>query len=147
MVVIRLRRHNGERVETFIDISDLERTNEFPGWWRLGSNGYVVGQLSVDEPIILLHRWIMNPPGNMEIDHINHCRLDNRRQTNLRTVNRKKNAQNSKKRWNQVQSRLKPLVGSLFKASVALSSENENGVWPPPSFKRQGKRKREGLIA
>lgn len=45
---------------------------------------------------IRMHRMIMNPPSNMQVDHINNDGLDNRR-INLRIVT---NQQNS---WNKIQ--------------------------------------------
>ncbi|WP_252233758.1 HNH endonuclease [Clostridium sp. ZS1] len=43
-----------------------------------------------------MHRFIMNPPSNKLIDHINGNKLDNRK-CNLRIVNKSQNAMNSKK--------------------------------------------------
>ncbi len=45
-------------------------------------------------PIIQMHRLILNPPAGMETDHINHNGLDNRRR-NLRICNKSQNASNS----------------------------------------------------
>ena len=41
----------------------------------------------------LMHRTILNPPDNMEIDHINGDTLDNRKE-NLRIVSKRQNLQN-----------------------------------------------------
>ena len=46
---------------------------------------------------IRMHRLIMNPPKDMQIDHINHNTLDNRKQ-NLRVVTNRENRQNLIKR-------------------------------------------------
>jgi len=44
---------------------------------------------------ISMHREIMNPPDNMDIDHINHNRLNNRRK-NLRICTRSQNLGNQR---------------------------------------------------
>lgn len=46
---------------------------------------------------VLLHRWLLNPPADKEVDHINHRPLDNRR-SNLRIVTRKQNEENGSKK-------------------------------------------------
>lgn len=46
--------------------------------------------------LILMHRLIMNCPPRMYIDHINHDRLDNRKE-NLRIVSNRQNQQNSRR--------------------------------------------------
>jgi len=59
---------------------------------RITTNGYVaVGNE-------LLHRIIMNPPGNLQVDHRNKNPLDNRR-TNLRICS------NSENQWNRGKTR------------------------------------------
>lgn len=43
--------------------------------------------------VVYMHRLLMNPPEGMEVDHINHVKLDNRR-SNLRNVTRAQNFYN-----------------------------------------------------
>ena len=43
--------------------------------------------------MIFMHRWIMQPPPGMVVDHINHDTLDNRR-ANLRVCTRQQNSAN-----------------------------------------------------
>lgn len=57
------------------------------GIGRGGSRGGVRGRR------ILLHRWLLDAPPELEVDHINGDTLDNRRQ-NLRLVTRSENAHN-----------------------------------------------------
>lgn len=48
---------------------------------------------NVRERRLVMHRLIMNPPGHMQIDHINHNGLDNRKE-NLRVVTIRENSMN-----------------------------------------------------
>lgn len=74
---------------TIISPSDYNLVSKYnwyqdqDGYARCGLNSYT------------LHRIIMNPPKNLVIDHINHNRLDNRRE-NLRILTTLQNNQNRK---------------------------------------------------
>jgi AP2 domain./HNH endonuclease. len=70
-----------------VDDGDFERVNSRN--WSLSTFGYVVA----GRPQIKLHRFIMNPPEGMQIDHINGDKLDNRRE-NLRICTRDENLRN-----------------------------------------------------
>jgi hypothetical protein len=50
-----------------------------------------------DKKTILLHRFLMNPPSDLEVDHLNCYGLDNRRE-NLRVCTRAENAKNRRYR-------------------------------------------------
>ncbi len=87
---IPLKNSKGEIVALcLIDESDHPKIAQFP--WSLNRDGYASGGG------FLLHRFLMNPPENLQIDHINRNKLDNRKQ-NLRYATRFQNAQNHSKR-------------------------------------------------
>lgn len=74
-----------------VDQADGDRVGQWPWWIRNGA-GYVGGM--VEGQVVLLHHFIYGEvPGGLVLDHINRCRLDNRR-ANLRVVTNAQNAQN-----------------------------------------------------
>lgn len=83
-------------------IVDADDFNMLSRWKWHYTNGYARTSISLGyfnkkqkKLHILMHRLIMNCPSNMEVDHINHNPLDNRKQ-NLRIVSRKQNGANRK---------------------------------------------------
>ena len=68
----------GSYVKALIDIEDVDRCRNV-GIWSITKAGYVVNCKNG----IYLHRFIMNCPDGMEVDHIHHNLLDNRK-TELR---------------------------------------------------------------
>jgi hypothetical protein len=77
--------------QIFIDRKDLKGIDLFN--LRITANGYAaIGDK-------LLHRIIMNPPENMQIDHVNKNTLDNRR-CNLRVCTVSQNQMNRGKQKN-----------------------------------------------
>jgi hypothetical protein len=72
---------------------------EAMGKWYIGNSGYCVKVTSRKlgkQKLITMHRTIMNPPADMQVDHINGNRLDNRR-CNLRVVTHQQNQWNHTK--------------------------------------------------
>jgi hypothetical protein len=61
--------------------------------WYL-SEGYAI--TSINRKTVRMHRLVMNAPKNKQVDHINHDRLDNRRE-NLRLCSKRQNSYNSSK--------------------------------------------------
>ena len=83
------------RGKTFtIDAEDWLRVKDY--CWYVG-NGYVKAQVSGKS--VLLHRFLMNPPDDMCVDHINGDPTDERK-SNLRIVTKQQNAMNRKKHNN-----------------------------------------------
>lgn len=87
-------------METLIDTSDLPKAQSFPNTWHLwfrksNNSFYVQGCIKVDgqRKTIQLHRWLVDAPPELEVDHIYHKTLDNRR-SQIRFTNRSQNAQN-----------------------------------------------------
>ena len=75
-----------------IDIDDLEKIK--PYCWGLDSKGYIRAYgHKKDRTRIALHRFILNAPDNMAVDHINRNPLDNRK-SNLRLCTLSENSKN-----------------------------------------------------
>lgn len=85
-------KQKGEFVCCLIDTEDTEKCKSV-GVWSLGSNGYVSNCASG----IYLHRFVMNCPDDMEVDHIYHNPLDNRK-SQLRFATSSQQKMNTKKR-------------------------------------------------
>ena len=74
-----------------IDDEDFERVNQRK--WGLSSKRYARG--SINSKMILMHRFILNMPKNVDLDHINGNGLDNRK-CNLRIATKSQNGGNRK---------------------------------------------------
>ena len=79
-----------EVARALIDLDDVERIKGYK--WYLG-HGYVSGVIK--KRCIFLHRFLLNPPKENEIDHINHIPTDNRK-SNLRVCTSSQNKMNQK---------------------------------------------------
>lgn len=64
--------------------------------WSVDSYGYVCGSHGIPRKRISLSREILHPPIHMDVDHINHDTLDNRR-SNLRVLTTSQNMMNMMK--------------------------------------------------
>lgn len=92
---------------TIIDKDDFEKVSQFN--WQVGirPNGRKYARKSPRTPgEEKLHRFIMNPPRNKEIDHINCDTLDNRK-CNLRICDRAENRKNTVKQKGNFSSKYK----------------------------------------
>ena len=80
--MILYNRRYEERAKALIDLDDIDKVKNIK--WCLKSNGYV------HNGKIHLHRFIMDCPDDMFVDHINRNKLDNRK-SNLRICTRQQN--------------------------------------------------------
>lgn len=67
-------RSHGNYVKCWIDIDDIDKCKSV-GIWSLTKSGYVINCKSG----IYLHRYVMNCPDDLEVDHKYHNLLDNRK--------------------------------------------------------------------
>ncbi len=79
---------------SLLDDIDFEKASQFKWYARKDSKYafYAQRKFNIDGTWknIMLHRYLLNPPADMYIDHINHDGLDNRR-CNLRIVTHSQN--------------------------------------------------------
>lgn len=73
-----------------VDTCDFHSYKLFEYSWYVSSRGYAI--TSKNDVKIYLHRLLMNP-GTLQVDHINHDKLDNTR-ANLRVVSNRENHRN-----------------------------------------------------
>lgn len=90
---IPLSGQHGKGLCAIVDDEDFDRVNQHR--WHVGNNGYIKTFVGGRKNVkcILMHRLIMNPPDDFEVDHRDGNKLDNRR-SNLRIAERSQNARN-----------------------------------------------------
>lgn len=104
MQAIRLRGKYavGDHAYAIVDDADYKALNQYK--WkakpnREGGNVYAIRTSMIDEKMcdIRMHRVVLGYNGRLDVDHINHNSLDNRKE-NLRAVTRRVNVLNRKPR-------------------------------------------------
>lgn len=100
VTAIFLKRQNGEVFETLIDTNDLEKAKTYPNTWfahyKKSVDSFYVASRKQEKGkriAIYLHRFLLNEPRDLIVDHINHNTLDNTKK-NLRIVTHAQNMQN-----------------------------------------------------
>lgn len=76
------------------DMEDLKRHK-----WRLTAEGYAQFWNEIIKKYITMHRYVMDFPENLVVDHLTWNRLDNRKKT-LRICTQAENARNGTDGWN-----------------------------------------------
>lgn len=103
-------------MKTLVDDEDFERVTAYN--WGFDCFGY--GTCTLSTLNIRLHRFIMNAPKGLVVDHINGDRLDNRKE-NLRLCSIKENIRNSKKHKDNTSGyRGVSTIGRLWRAYIVV---------------------------
>ena len=84
--IILYNKHGEEAGRTLVDLDDLDKVRGYR--WNITNRGYAQSSRG-----IALHRLVMDCPDGMVVDHINHDRLDNRKE-NLRICSIRQNTMN-----------------------------------------------------
>ena len=90
--VVLENKYKVEVGRAIIDLDDLNKVKNYR--WHMTHKGYIVTKLNNKD--IRLHRYIMDCPNGMVVDHINGCKYDNRK-TNLRVCTQTENNRNRNK--------------------------------------------------
>jgi hypothetical protein len=89
-IIIRNNLHE-ETCRAIVNLEDSEKVRTKS--WCLANTGYIVS--NTDSDYVLLHRFITSVDKGLYIDHMDHDKLNNRRE-NLRICTNQENARNSK---------------------------------------------------
>ena len=104
-VIIYIYRKNGEILEAYIDLEDLDKFFKWEYSWGANKNSknyyYVITNIyhnkrdGISPQTMYLHQYILDYPEDCDIDHRNHNELDNRK-NNLRISPHDNNNKNRK---------------------------------------------------
>ena len=132
-VVLNIRKKSGLVLEFSVDISDLPRLQTLNKSWcafwsETAKTWYVYHkEKAIGYKGVLLHRFLMEPPEGLHVDHIDHNGLNNRRY-NLRNVTRTVNQLNNRKQSNNT-SGYRGVVWdkerNLFQAKIKLHGKQK----------------------
>ena len=91
-------KHKEDIIKVKLDLEDVKKVKELGSWHAiydstLQTPSYYICHRKVNQKCYKLHRFITNCPEDMEVDHINHDTLDNRK-SNLRIVKASNNSHN-----------------------------------------------------
>ena len=112
---IDLKRKDGTVLKTIIDIEDFELVNSQLNSWSIRNN-YVSSHF-LKNRTLYLHRLIMNLENSkLQIDHINHDTLDNRK-SNLRIVTIQEN------QFNQKQTKGYYKYRGLYRSQITINNK------------------------
>lgn len=83
-----------DRKKIIVNVNDFDFLSKY-NWWAY--SGSALGNVNGQK--VYMHRLIVNAPKNLVVDHINHDRLDNRRE-NLRLCTKNENKWNTQRHKN-----------------------------------------------
>ena len=111
-----------------VDDGDFDDLNQFN--WCFHNSGYAVRGVRVSGKVTLqwMHRIITNCPADMDVDHINHDKLDNQK-SNLRVCSTSENCHNQQMHSVAKTSRFKGVYfdkqANKWRAQIKLNNKNK----------------------
>src|SRR5690242_802119 len=95
MKKIPLSGKNAEGKYILVDNCDFDLAAQHK--WNLDPQGYAMTHIRIygSDMRVRIHRYLLNPPTEYDVDHKNNDKLDNRRE-NLRVCHYRENARNKK---------------------------------------------------
>jgi len=117
IAIIELKRRNGDIIHCLVDSADLPKLQEhnvqwLAQWSPRGRRFYVVcrEKANGEYRTIYMHRFLMDAPAHLQVDHKYHDSLDNRR-GKLRVVTPRANSMNRR-------------------GAASHSQTGHRGIWP-----------------
>lgn len=129
--ILIIKRRSGAILRCEIDRDDLQRVISFwhkwsAFWSETAKTWYVYCRAGDRREIVLLHRFLLNTPSDLHVDHRDHNGLNNRRR-NIRNVTRSVNQLNHRMQTNNT-SGYRGVVWdksrSLWQARVKVEGRN-----------------------
>jgi len=128
---IWLKRKTGERLACLVDTADLPKlqtmkTSWYADWNKTIHGFYASGHEHASRKH-RMHRFLLDDPQGLEVDHRNHLSLDNRR-SNLRVSTRSENGMNRKgaQRNSQTGHRAVSPFRDKFQVSVSINGKRKH---------------------
>lgn len=126
-----MKAENGRTIElsqgktALVSARDFKRVSEHK-WWAQKERRRWYVRTWIDGRHIRLHRFILNTPAGVDVDHRDSNGLDNRR-PNIRNCSRRQNAWNSRKRAG---------CSSIYKG---VNWQGQDGLWQAGIFVNGGR--------
>lgn len=117
--IILLNKQCEEVGRALIDLDDVEKCKQYKWHTKAGQNTlYVIATIS-ETSKIFLHRLVLGYCGNMDIDHINHKGLDNRKK-NLKICSHSENLTNQHNYNNGV----RKVLSGRYRATIVQNNKS-----------------------
>jgi hypothetical protein len=148
VVFIQLDRKDGDHLKARVDPEDAElvlghQYKWHAHWAPQAFTFYAAARRSGGSSPVLMHRLILDAPPGMEVDHDNHCGLDNSRR-NLKICTPKENSANRREQWrahNDSNGKYRHVYRHShggFRATVRIDGKRKDipGSYPTPEAAR-----------
>lgn len=81
-------------LEALVDAADYEALSAFKWYAHHTQAGFYAARKAKGGATVLMHRQVLDAPKGMQVDHVNLCKLDNRR-SNIRLCTQQQNRYNT----------------------------------------------------